>query len=198
MSETPEQAAPPAEKKSSRLISCLLLTACLFPACFLPLYLLPLWIRFPWVLALLLLALAALLTLACGRAARRRGYARQEAQALFLRRTLLYGLAVSLLQCLQPEIELTGVGPGRLFDALLHLDMYTLRLIIRILQLVFALLACVRLLWSIVTVPTRLPLAGYPKFRNVCLVVYVVLPLLAFVLLGGVITYIANVENLLP
>ena len=138
-----------------------------------------------WESAFLPLAPAALLTLVSWCLARRRGCAREEAQALFFQRTLLYGLAIFLLPACQPEIELTGGGMGRVFDALDHLDLYALRLGIWVLQLVLATNAYTRLLWSVIAALTRRP----PEFRFPAnyLMQFAGSMLLVFALLGGII-----------
>lgn len=186
MSESPEQASCPVGEDESKAIRCLLLTACA-----LLLFIPPLWISLRWEHAFRLLVSAAPLPLTGWWLARRRGCARQEAQARFLLWTVLYCFAIPLLRSFLPEVELTGGGLGRVFDALLHLDVYGLRLILQLLQLGFALLACVRLLWSIITLLTRRPLTGYLKFRSSCFKVCIALHLLFFVLLGGVVACVA-------
>lgn len=176
----PDRTSCPAGKNDSRFISCLLLTACGLLFC-IPL----LCVNMSWESAFLPLAPAALLTLVSWCLARRRGCAREEAQALFFQRTLLYGLAIFLLPACQPEIELTGGGMGRVFDALDHLDLYALRLGIWVLQLVLATNAYTRLLWSVIAALTRRP----PEFRFPAnyLMQFAGSMLLVFALLGGII-----------
>lgn len=178
MSDESARTPPPGGENDSRVISGLLLTACALVFC-IPV----LCINIPWKEAFLPLAAAAPLTLVSWCLARRWGCARQEAQALFFQRTLLYGLAVFLLPVFQPEIELNGGGMGRVFEALDHLPQYALRLGICGLQMALASHVYARLLWSTVTALTRQPL----EFRANCLMGCSGFMLLTVTLLGGII-----------
>ena len=178
MSGESVRTTPPGGENDSRVISGLLLTACALVFC-IPV----LCINIPWKEAFLPLAAAAPLTLVSWCLARRWGCARQEAQALFFQRTLLYGLAVFLLPVFQPEIELNGGGMGRVFEALDHLPQYALRLGICGLQMALASHVYARLLWSTVTALTRQPL----EFRANCLMGCSGFMLLTVTLLGGII-----------
>ena len=168
----------PAGEDDSRFISCLLLTACTLLFC-IPV----LCMNIPWRSAFLPLAAAAPLTLVSWCLARRWGCARQEAQALFFQRTLLYALVICLWPVFQPEIELNGGGMGRVFDALDHLPLHALRLGIWGLQVALASHVYARLLWIAVTVLTRQPL----EFRANCLTGCAGSMLLATAVLGGIV-----------
>lgn len=156
------QAARSAGKGRSRIMDCLLLTICA-----LLLSILPLWMHMPWWLASLPLVPALPLTLTALWLARRWGCARQEAQALFLRRTVLYCFVIPLLESFLPEIELRiGGGIGRVFERLEHLDLYACRWGIRMVQCVVVCLVGVRLLWSVSSLLTRRPISGYPMSHD--------------------------------
>ena len=186
----PDQATWPAGKGGSWVISCLLLTAYALLLYVLPFYVLPLSISMSWEGAFQLLVIAMLLTLAGWWLARQRGYARQEEQARFHQLTLLCGLAIPLSQSFWPEIRLAGGGLGRVVDALLHLDMYALRLGIQALQLGIAVLVCVRLWRSIGDVLPRRPLSGCRDCGKVRLIAYLSFQLLVVgVLLGSIIYF---------
>lgn len=187
----PDQAPRSAGKDGSWVISCLFLTACALLLYILPFYVLPLNISMSWEGAFQLLVIAMLLTLAGWWLARQCGYARQEKQARFLQLTLLCGLAIPLSQSFWPEIRLAGGGLGRVVDALLHLDMYALRLGIQALQLGTAVLVCVLLWRSIGDVLLRRPLSGCRNCGKGRRIVYLSFQLLVVVLLlSGIICFV--------
>lgn len=184
-----DQEARSAGKDGSWVISCLLLTACALLAYVLPFFVLPLNISMSWEGAFQLIVIAMLLTLAGWWLARQGGYDRQKKQARFLQLTLMCGLVIPLSQSFWPEIRLAGGGLGRVVDALLHLDMYALRLGIQVLQLGIAVLVCVLLWRSIVSALPRRPFSGCRDCGKGRRIAYLSFQLLVVVLLLGSIIY---------
>lgn len=191
MSDSPEQAVRPTAAQPTGKYGAGILSILLLAGGFLLLFIPAMWMlaALKWADKPLLVAVA-LLTLAGWWLARQRGYARQEEQARFHQLTLLCGLAIPLSQSFWPEIRLAGGGLGRVVDALLHLDMYALRLGIQALQLGIAVLVCVRLWRSIGDVLPRRPLSGCRDCGKVRLIAYLSFQLLVVgVLLGSIIYF---------
>lgn len=113
--------------------------------------------------ACLVLAAALALTLAALWQARRRKRPRQEAQARFLRLTLLISPAVPLLNLFRPEIP---NADGRIMAALFQLHLYAGDLLIWGVQFLLGLLVFERVLWGGFNLLTRRPVTGFREFRQ--------------------------------
>lgn len=111
----------------------------------------------------LVLAAALALTLAALWQARRRERPRQEAQARFLRLTLLISPAAPLLNLVRPEMPNES---DRIWEALFQLHLYAGDLLIRVMQCLLALLVFERILWGGFNLLTRRPLTDFRKFRQ--------------------------------